>query len=267
MIAIDHESIPLPSRDPEGWSLKLSVVPLNRRLNLPKAPIRWILPAVTGAAGDVERGGPSTCTKRGHCHGERIGEATAGATRESARDDAPRVRRRAVAAAGVVAGAPAILRGRNLNDKLDIAFIACGGRARQPRELTLAPSGGGRLRASRVASGRKRHRPLRRQPGRPSTRASSGFRKPESSTISGASSTSPNDFDAVVVSTAEHTHALATYLALTHGKHVYCEKPLTHNIWEARLIRETAAKYPKLSTQMGNQGHASPARRRSRKSS
>ena len=71
----------------------------------------------------------------------------------------------------------------------------------------------------------------------------------------------PNDFDAVVVSTAEHTHAFATYLALTHGKHVYCEKPLAYNIWETRLIRETAAKYPKLSTQMGNQGHASPVRR------
>ena len=72
---------------------------------------------------------------------------------------------------------------------------------------------------------------------------------------------SPNDFDAVMVSTAEHTHALATYLALTHGKHVYCEKPLTHDVWEARLIRETAAKYPKLATQTGNQGHASPVRR------
>jgi hypothetical protein len=71
----------------------------------------------------------------------------------------------------------------------------------------------------------------------------------------------PDAFDAVVVSTTEHTHAFATYLALTHGKHVYCEKPLTYNIWEARLIRETAAKYPHLSTQMGNQGHASPARR------
>ena len=71
----------------------------------------------------------------------------------------------------------------------------------------------------------------------------------------------PDDFDAVVVSTAEHTHAFATYLALTHGKHVYCEKPLAYNIWETRLIRETAAKFPKLSTQMGNQGHASEARR------
>jgi hypothetical protein len=64
-----------------------------------------------------------------------------------------------------------------------------------------------------------------------------------------------------VVSTAEHTHAIATYLALTHGKHVYCEKPLAYNLWETRLIRETAARYPKLSTQMGNQGHASPMRR------
>jgi hypothetical protein len=67
-----------------------------------------------------------------------------------------------------------------------------------------------------------------------------------------------------VVATAEHTHAFATYLALTHGKHVYCEKPLTYNIWEARLIRELAAKNPKLSTQMGNQGHADPRRRKIR---
>ena len=71
----------------------------------------------------------------------------------------------------------------------------------------------------------------------------------------------PQDFDAVMVSTTEHTHALATYLALTHGKHVYCEKPLTHDVWEARLIRETAAKHPELATQTGNQGHASPVRR------
>jgi hypothetical protein len=72
---------------------------------------------------------------------------------------------------------------------------------------------------------------------------------------------SPDDFDAVVVSVAEQTHAVAVYLALTHGKHVYCEKPLCYNIWETRLIRETAARYPELSTQMGNQGHASERRR------
>ncbi len=63
------------------------------------------------------------------------------------------------------------------------------------------------------------------------------------------------EFDAVVVSTCEHTHALATMLALKHGKHVYCEKPLTHNIYEARQIRE-AATTAKVATQMGIQIHA-----------
>lgn len=65
----------------------------------------------------------------------------------------------------------------------------------------------------------------------------------------------PNGFDAVVVSTCEHTHAFATLPALQLGKHVYCEKPLTHNVWEARIIREAAAK-AKVATQMGIQIHA-----------
>jgi len=50
---------------------------------------------------------------------------------------------------------------------------------------------------------------------------------------------SPKDFDAVMVSTCEHTHTLATYLALSTANTSYCEKPLTHDVWEARLIRET----------------------------
>ena len=73
-----------------------------------------------------------------------------------------------------------------------------------------------------------------------------------------------NEFDAVVVSTTEHTHAFATLPALQLGKHVYCEKPLTHNVWEARVIREAAAK-AKVATQMGTQIHAErqlPPRRR-----
>src|SRR6476619_7057745 len=69
-------------------------------------------------------------------------------------------------------------------------------------------------------------------------------------------------FDAVVVSTCEHTHAFATMLALRAGKHVYCEKPLTHGIWEARKIREAAAANPKLATQMGIQIHANESYRR-----
>jgi predicted dehydrogenase len=69
------------------------------------------------------------------------------------------------------------------------------------------------------------------------------------------------EFDAVVVSTCEHTHAFATLSALKLGKHVYCEKPLTYNIWEARVIREAAAK-AKVATQMGTQIHAGDNYRR-----
>jgi hypothetical protein len=65
------------------------------------------------------------------------------------------------------------------------------------------------------------------------------------------------DFDAVVISTCEHTHGMATILALEHDKHVFCEKPLTHNIWEARQVRLAAAAKPKLKTIMGIQMHAS----------
>ena len=70
-----------------------------------------------------------------------------------------------------------------------------------------------------------------------------------------------NDIDAVVISCAEHTHAFATLPALQMRKHVYCEKPLTHNIWEARLITEAAAK-AKVATQMGTQIHAGANYRR-----
>ena len=70
-----------------------------------------------------------------------------------------------------------------------------------------------------------------------------------------------NDFDAVVVSTCEHTHAFATLPALELGKHVYCEKPLTHSVWEARIIREAAA-HAGVATQMGTQIHAGENYRR-----
>src|SRR5262245_43101257 len=65
------------------------------------------------------------------------------------------------------------------------------------------------------------------------------------------------DIDGVIVATPDHIHAIAAKGALEHGKHVYCEKPLTWSAKEARVLRETAKKNPKLITQMGNQGHSS----------
>jgi predicted dehydrogenase len=61
--------------------------------------------------------------------------------------------------------------------------------------------------------------------------------------------------DAVTVSTADHTHAPASVMAMKLGKHVYCQKPLTHTVREARVMRETARQM-KVCTQMGNQGSA-----------
>lgn len=70
-----------------------------------------------------------------------------------------------------------------------------------------------------------------------------------------------NKIDAVVVSTADHTHAPATSIALDLGKHVYCEKPLTHTVAEARAIAKLAKKKG-VATQMGTQIHASNNYRR-----
>ncbi|MGB8375798.1 MAG: Gfo/Idh/MocA family oxidoreductase [Salegentibacter sp.] len=61
------------------------------------------------------------------------------------------------------------------------------------------------------------------------------------------------NFDAVSVSTPDHTHAVAALPAMEMGKHVYVQKPLTHDIYEARKLTEAAKKY-KVVTQMGNQG-------------
>lgn len=62
--------------------------------------------------------------------------------------------------------------------------------------------------------------------------------------------------DAVLVATPDHLHAYVSVVAMRAGKHVYCEKPLTHNIWEARHVAKVAAE-TKVATQLGSQGHSS----------
>ena len=66
--------------------------------------------------------------------------------------------------------------------------------------------------------------------------------------------------DAVLIATPDHLHAYITILAMKAGKHVYCEKPLTHNIREARLVARVA-KETGVATQMGNQGRSSEGHR------
>ena len=64
------------------------------------------------------------------------------------------------------------------------------------------------------------------------------------------------DIDAVVIGTPDHTHAPASIAAIRRKKHVYCEKPLTHSVYEAKWVADEARKYG-VATQMGNQGQAS----------
>src|SRR4051794_40185575 len=142
-------------------------------------------------------------------------------------------------ATGALAAAPAFLRGQNLNDKLNIAIIGAGGRGgsnlssvSSQNIVALCD-----VNANNLNSAAARH---------PKAKKFNDFRKVFDQA---------KEFDAVVVSTCEHTHAFATMLALKSGKHVYCEKPLTHNIWEARQIR-LAAEKAKVATQMGIQIHA-----------
>ena len=68
------------------------------------------------------------------------------------------------------------------------------------------------------------------------------------------------DIDAVIVATPDHNHAIISITAMKMGKHVYCEKPLTHSIYEAREMAKIAKQY-KVATQMGNGGQASEGTR------
>ena len=148
------------------------------------------------------------------------------------------------AAAGGAAtlGAPAILRGKGLSGKLNVAVIGAGGRG--ARDSTAVEKAGANIVAlcdvseKMLKFAKKRH---------PKAKTYTDYRR----MYEDASDT----FDAVVVATPEHHHALATLPALKRGKHVYCEKPLTHNIYEARVIRE-AAREAGVATQQGTQIHS-----------
>ncbi|MDA0586679.1 MAG: Gfo/Idh/MocA family oxidoreductase [Planctomycetota bacterium] len=144
--------------------------------------------------------------------------------------------------------APGILRARGASEKLQLAFIGTGGRGganlgtmTKDKNVQVVALCDVNSRNLGVAAGRHS-----------SARTFADFRKLYEKV---------DDIDGVVVSTTEHTHAFATMPALKAGKHVYCEKPLTHNVHEARLITQAAAQAG-VVTQMGTQIHGMPNYRR-----
>ncbi len=143
--------------------------------------------------------------------------------------------------------APALLRAKSPNEKLDVVIIGCGGRGGS--NMGEIAGAGENIVALCDVNGRNLAAAAKLHPG---AQTFTDFRQLYDTFKS---------FDAVAVSTAEHTHAFATLPALRLGKHVYCEKPLTHNVWETRLIRE-AARTAKVATQMGTQIHAQSNYRR-----
>jgi predicted dehydrogenase len=155
------------------------------------------------------------------------------------------LRNQVVAGAVATMAAPNILRARNLNEKLNIAFIGSGGRGMRNIKSLATENVVALCDVNQTNLDAAAHL-------YPKARTAVDFRRLFDH---------QGEFDAVVVSTCEHTHAFATLPALQLGKHVYCEKPLTYNIEEARAIR-LAARNANVATQMGTQNHATDHYRR-----
>lgn len=150
------------------------------------------------------------------------------------------LRQAAVGGAAVVVPGASFAKGQSANDKLNIGIIGVGGRG-HANMMALA----GQNIVALCDIDRKR---LDSAGNRfSSARKYGDFRKLLET---------EKTLDAVVVSTPDHCHAAASVMAMKLGKHVYCEKPLTHSIHEARVMSQTAAAN-KLVTQMGTSAQSS----------
>lgn len=160
------------------------------------------------------------------------------------------ISRRSFLATGAAAiiSAPAIVRGRNLNSKLNFAGIGADGKGfsdileitshQQVHSVAFAD-----VDLNRTEKVRKKFKDAKIFQDYREMLDSLGDR-----------------VDAVTVSTPDHTHAIIALEAMRRGKHVYCQKPLTRTVWEARQMR-LQAKMSGVITRMGNQGHSHTAYR------
>ncbi len=166
-----------------------------------------------------------------------------------------RISRRRFLKAGAAAGtfllvAPGVARTFAANEKLDMAAIGAGGQAAGGVGTALGQNCIAVAEVDLKGRGKKMIDKVRKEA--PGAQIYTDFRK--------LFDAHPK-LDAVWIGTPDHTHFPATVRAMAAGAGVYCEKPLTHNVQEARILRQLAATY-KAPTQMGNQGHSSESIRR-----
>src|SRR6185503_9009434 len=151
---------------------------------------------------------------------------------------------------------PYILRGQNLNSRLNVAVIGAGGKGSSDTDST-AEVGGNIIALCDVdkntLDARTTANPRPKQKSYPEAKTYQDYRK--------MLTEMEKDIDAVIVATPDHHHAPASLMAMKMGKHCFCQKPLTQSVYEARMMRQTAAKM-KVATQMGNQGSAGDGLRR-----
>jgi hypothetical protein len=157
------------------------------------------------------------------------------------------IRYGSMAVSGAMMTGPYLLRGQNLNSKLNVAQIGCSGKGGsdascifhwQQNIVALCDV------SQESLDGLKHY-----LPGANTYRDYRELFDKE------------KGIDAVDIGIPDHMHAVVAATAIKLGKHVYCQKPLTHDVFEARTLRELARKY-NVATQMGNQGSASDTLRR-----
>jgi predicted dehydrogenase len=153
---------------------------------------------------------------------------------------------RGVAAAGAASVAfPNIIRAQSLNEKLQVGFIAVGGRAGAHTEASFKAG----LQCVAFAEVDKtRWGGVLDRKGWEQAKGYTDWRK--------VFQNHAKELDVVFVATPDHTHFAPSMTAVSMGIHCYTEKPLTWSVREAQLLAAAYAKNPKVVTQMGNQGHA-----------
>ena len=158
------------------------------------------------------------------------------------------INRSLLASTLAAASAPVLLRGQNLNSKVDVAVVGVGGKGASDTD------GAAKAGANIVALCDVDANTLKgRQAKYPAAKGYRDYRK--------MFEEMGKSFDAIIVSAPDHIHAPAASHAMKMGKHAYVQKPLTHSVAEARHLR-LLAKEKKVVTQMGNQGSAGPGLRR-----